>query len=101
MGVRVIIGSNERNLNNIESNWVTEQVNRRKKDGVPVCVKILISHDDINLALATSDCPSTPGRSRKLTGPEQEIVDLWHKLHLHESHFSAGNVVAFLKQLGV
>jgi len=99
--VRVIIGSNERNLNDIESNWVTEQVNRRKKDGALVCVKILINHGDINLALATTDCTSTPGRSRKLTKSEQEVIDLWHKLHLNESHFSAGNVVAFLKQLRV
>lgn len=101
MGVRVIIGSSERDLKNIEPNWITEQVNIRRRDGAPVCVKILIDHNDINLALATFDCPSSLGVRRKLTGPEKEVIDLWKKLHLSENQFSAGNLIAFLKQLRI
>lgn len=99
MGARVIIGSSERDLNNIEPNWISEQIDRRRRDGAPVCVKILIDQDNINLALATSDCPSSPGVRRTLTGPEKEVLDLWKKLHLTESQFSAGNLIAFIKQL--
>ena len=101
MGIRVLIGSSERDINNIEPNWINEQVNRRRSEGVPVCAKVIIEEGDINLSLATSDCPSTGGGNRRLTGPEKEVVDLWNKLHLSETNFSSGNLVAFLKQLRV
>lgn len=101
MGARVIIGATERDLDNIEPNWVAEQIRRRRHDRSPVCVKIIINQGDINLALATSDCPSSPSGRRQLTGPEREVVGLWNKLHLSENQFSAGNLIAFIKQLKV
>ena len=101
MGVRIIIGGSERNLNNIEPNWINEQLSRRKNDGIPVCVRVVIEHGDINISLATSDCSGSTGTSRRLTGPENEVVAIWDKLHLNENNFSSGNLVAFLKQLGI
>ena len=100
MGVRIIIGPIERNLNNIEPNWINEQISRRKADGVPVCIRVIIEQGDINISLATSDCPSSPGGRRKLTRAEEGAFDLWDKLHLNNNGFSSGNLVAFLKQLG-
>ena len=101
MGVRIVIGSSERNINNIDPNWINEQVNRRRNEGVPACVRIIIEEGDINLSLATSDCPSSDGVRRTLTGSENEVLDLWNKLHLSETDFSSGNLVAFLKQLRI
>lgn len=101
MGVRVVIGSSDRDINNIEPNWINEQIGRRKSEGVPVCVRVLIDHGDINISLATSDCPSSSSGNRRLTGPENEVVDLWKKLHLDKNDFSSGNLVVFLKQLGI
>ena len=101
MGARIIIGSSERDINDIEPNWINEQINKRRHESVPVCVRVLIDHGDINLSLATSDCSSSPGGSRKLTSPEREVVDLWNKLHLSENEFSSGNLIAFLAQVGI
>ena len=101
MGVRIVIGSSERDINNIDPNWINKQVNRRRNEGVTVCVRIIIEEGDINLSLATSDCPSSGGVRRTLTEPEDEVLNLWNKLHLSESGFSFGNLVAFLKQLRV
>lgn len=101
MGIRVVIGSSERDINDIEPNWINEQINKRQNDGVPVCVRVIIEEGDINLSLATSVCPNTAGNSRRLTRPENEVVDLWNKLHLSETNYSSGNLVAFIKQLKV
>jgi len=101
MSVRVIIGTSERDINNIEQNWINEQINRRRREKVPVCVNVIINHGDINLSLRTSDCPNTGGNIRNLTGAENEILDIWNKLHLSDTDFSSGNLVAFLKQIKI
>lgn len=58
MGIRIVIGTSEREINNIEPNWINEQLSRRRNEGSPVCVRIIIEVGDINLSLATSDCPN-------------------------------------------
>jgi hypothetical protein len=100
MSIKVQIGTNERDISNMESNWVNEQINRRKKDGVSVCVRVSINQRDINIKLATKACQG--GRSvggRTPNNHEKEIFDLWNKLHLNRESFSGGNLVAFLKQI--
>ena len=101
MGIRIVIGTSEREINNIEPNWINEQLSRRRNEGSPVCVRIIIEVGDINLSLATSDCPSSSGVRRRLTRAENEVLALWRKLHLDEANFSSGNLVAFLKQLKI
>jgi hypothetical protein len=99
MSIKVQIGTSERDISDIEPNWVNEQINRRKKDGVPVCVRVSINLGDINIALATTDCPGGGGGGRPPNRQEKEIFALWNKLHLNQESFSGGNLVAFLKQI--
>lgn len=76
MRVRIIIGSSECDLNNIEPNWINEQINRRRNDGVPLCARVIIETDDINIFLATPGCPRSSGLSRRLTRAENEVISL-------------------------
>lgn len=99
MSIIVQIGTSERDINDIEPNWVNEQINRRKKDGVPICVRVAIKQEDINMVLATKDCPGDGGGGRPPNRREKEIFDLWDKLHLNLESFSGGNLIAFLKQI--
>lgn len=99
MSIRIQIGKSERAIEEIEPNWITEQINRRRHEDVPVCVRITINTGSINLSLATSDCPKSSASSRKPNTQENEIFDLWERLHLNNSGFSPGNLVAFIKQL--
>lgn len=101
MEVRVIIGMSERVNGDIRPNWVTEQVNRTRSDGSPVCAKVIVKDTDIDLSFATSGCSGLGGGSRRLTGAENRMVDLWRKRHLNDDDFAPGNLVAFLKQFGI
>lgn len=56
MSIKIQIGPCERAIEEIEPNWITEQVNRRRHDNAKVCVMIKINTGSINLALATSGC---------------------------------------------
>ena len=101
MGVRVIIGMNERANGDITPQWITEQINRLRHDGASVCAKVILNdHNGVNLSFATSGCSGLGGGGGRLNDAQQRIVDLWRKLHLNNEDFAPGNLVAFLKQLG-
>jgi hypothetical protein len=97
--ITVYVGNDQRSLEDADEHWITQQVNRRRADELPVCVRIEIRVDGANLTLATPACQSFGGGGRPPNVLERRIFDLWEKLHLNMLNFSAGNVVAFLKQL--
>ena len=69
----------------------------RRKDGVPVCVEVLIRKDGLELTLATNDC-GLSGNGKPLNSQEHEIVALWKKMQLNTDSFTGGNLIAFLNQ---
>lgn len=99
--IRVIIGMSERENSQIKPSWITEQINRIRRDGSPVCAKVIVKDTDIDLSFATSGCSGLAAGRRTLTAAENRVVDLWRKRHLSDSDFAPGNLVAFLKQLGL
>jgi len=98
--IEVKIGTSTRNLNDITPSWINEQINRRKEDGAPVCVRVVFTTATLNIGLSSSECArSGGGTGRPFNSQEQEIIDLWNRSHLNENDFSGGNLVAFIKQL--
>lgn len=97
--IRVIIGDSERELSNISERWINEQINRRKRDGLAICVRVIINEDHLNLSLTTSGCPQSVTRGRAPNGYESEVFDLWDKRGLNRENFNGGNLIGFLKQL--
>ncbi len=99
MTIRVMIGSIEKDIADADPGWINDQINRRRHDGEPVCVKVTINEEPINVILTTSDCPNRGGGGRPPNTQESEILSLWKKLHLDDKDFTGGNLVAFLRQL--
>lgn len=100
--IKVKIGESERDLSDATPQWINEQINRRRNDGVSVCVRVFINTDSLNIKLSTPTCGSGGGGGgggRPPTRQEREVFALWDKLHLNTADFSGGNLVAFLKQL--
>ncbi|MBW8042338.1 MAG: hypothetical protein FVQ85_20405 [Planctomycetes bacterium] len=95
--VKIKIGGEERNLTEIDTSWINQQINRQRKDG-PVCVRVTIKHDPIDMILSSGDCPRAGG-GRQARPQEKEIFDLWDKHRLNETDFPSGQLVAFIKQL--
>jgi hypothetical protein len=98
--IRVKIAGIEKDISEVDPNWVNQQINGRRADGEVVCVQVTIHKDSVNLILITADCPhAISGSKYILTDIEHEILNLWRKLHLSESNFSGGNLIAFLHQV--
>lgn len=96
--ITIKIGNEERHLNEIDSQWINQQINRRRANGQSVCVRVIISHENLDMALSTPSCASGGG-DRVPNRFEQAIFNIWQKLGLNDVNFTGGNVVAFLNQL--
>lgn len=97
--ITIRISTDTRPLAEATESWINEQVNRRRRDEQNICVGVTINTSGINVSLATPGCGKSPGGGRPANGNELEIIDLWAKRGLSSSDFTAGNLIAFLKQL--
>lgn len=94
----VAIGESERSYEDASPHWINEQINRRRNDNFPVCVRVTIKKGAIDMILSTPCCSGGSG-GRAPRPQEQEIFELWDKRHMNNDDFTGGNLVAFLKQI--
>jgi hypothetical protein len=86
-------------LENVDEHWINQQINRRREDGLSVCVRVTIKEGDLDMILSTPTCGSGGGGGRPPRPHEKVVFDLWNRRGLNDAHFTGGNLVAFLKQL--
>lgn len=98
--VTVKIGESERTQSEVDESWVNQQINRRRAEGLQVCVRVTIKANDVDIILTTPGCASGGGGVRRLTDDEQRVLELWQQRGLSQLNFTGGNLIAFLKQLG-
>jgi hypothetical protein len=98
--ITVRIGTDEKDMSNsIDEQWINQEINRRRRDGETVCVRVTIHDADVQMMLSTPSCGGGGGAGRPPNVAEKEIFDLWAHRDLNQPGFTGGNVVAFLKQL--
>jgi hypothetical protein len=99
--ITIKIGVSERHFDNVDQvdeNWINQQINGLKKDKYSVCVRVSIHEEPVYLTLATPDCQTSGGGGRQPNEKEKEVFSLWDKLGLNTSSFHGGNLVSFFKQ---
>jgi len=97
--IRIRIGEAERELGTIDESWINQQINRRRADGLSVCVRVFIKEGDLDMVLSTPTCEPIGGGNRPSRPDELSVVNLWKQEKLNEPDFTGGNLIAFLKQL--
>jgi hypothetical protein len=98
MQVQVEIGGAIRRVSEADPQWINQQINARRRDGVPVCVRVTVEDSGVHLTLPTPGCESGGG-SRPATAEERPILELWRRHRLDRPGFTGGDLEAFLKQL--
>lgn len=98
--IRVSIADDERILQEASPDWISQQIERRRRDGLPVCVVVTINAGELSMRLSTPECGGGGG-GRAPTPEEAKILSLWGKRGLNQFGWQAGNVIAFLKQLSL
>jgi hypothetical protein len=94
----VSIAGDERSLQDASPDWITQQVERRRRDGLRVCVTVTIKTGELDMRLSTPECGGGGG-GRAPTVREAQVFNFWTKLHLNQPGWSPGNVIAFLRQV--
>ncbi|MGD9489197.1 MAG: hypothetical protein AB7W47_14360 [Calditrichaceae bacterium] len=97
--IKVKIGGIERDYDKANESWISQQINRRREDGIAVCVTVIVNDGDLNFILSTPTCGNTGGGRRPLRSDEKIILELWNQRGLNKPDFTGGNLIAFLKQL--
>jgi len=95
----VTIGSDSRPLQDADSQWVTQEINGRRRDKQSVCVHVSVQDPPVSVVLGTPTCGGGGGGGRSPNSEERRIFELWERHHLNTPDFTAGDLVAFLKQL--
>lgn len=96
--ISIRIGQAERSIDEASPAWIIQQINRRRRDSVAVCVTVLVNCPPVNVRLTTPACPGSPG-VRRPNHDEQRIIDLWKKHGLMDEKFAGGHLVSFLNEL--
>jgi hypothetical protein len=97
--IEIEIAGIRRKEHEADESWINQQINRRRADGLAVCVRIFIKSGALNFIISSQDCPQL-GRSKKsTTQQEQAIIDLWDKCKLATKEFQGGNLISFIKQV--
>jgi hypothetical protein len=81
MSVTVQIGTEIRSGDDASESWITDQINRRRRDDAALCVVVNVESSGVNLRLTTPAC-SGGGGGRPPNRLEQEIIDLWNERKL-------------------
>ena len=97
--ITITIGSERRDLDEADPSWIATQINRRRAEGVTVCVRVEVLTGDLNLALTQPGCSSGGGVGRPPNRREQQIFDLWNEMGLNTAGFAGGQVIAFVKRV--
>jgi hypothetical protein len=91
------IGEAEKSLNETTESWIVQQIKQRQENG-PVCVRVSVHGDGIDLLLATPGCGGGSGGGRVPNTREEELIAHWNARHLNTVEWAVGNLIAFLKQ---
>lgn len=97
--VKIQINGIEQELSSVSRSWIHEQINNRQKNRAPVCVRVFIKIDEVDIVLSSGDCPQFGSSGRKTTPKEDYLFELWESRHLKSSPINSGHLVAFLQQL--
>ena len=96
--ITVKIGTEARDYESADAQWIVQQIRGLERDGLPVCVRVKIEEGSINMTLSTRACGGGGGAWQP-NAQEQRVIDLWIKHHLDKPEINVGALVSFLREL--
>ena len=98
--IEIDINGQKYDFPDVNEGFINEQIRRRQKDGLPVCIRIHINQNGIDLSLSCGECGGGgAGGVRKPTIAGQEIFNLWKKFGCGGGEINPGKLIAFLNQI--
>lgn len=93
------VGSDSRSLDNWTESDIIQAINRRRKVGEIVCVRVhLVKLNCADASFTTPACAGGIGGGRQANPCERKLFEAWERNGLNQQNYEAENVVAFLRQ---
>ena len=99
LDITVKINTVEKKLNELSSDWINQEIIRYKKLNQPVCIRITIKGNGLDMLLQTASCAKSGSGGRRANDEELRIFAIWKKLGLDIEEYPMGKIIAFLKQI--
>lgn len=101
--IRIKIGESERELDNADAQWVTEQVRGYKRaNGSLPCVRVRVDESQATINLIAANCARSTGGGGGVpqwNQAESEVLEWWKRLHMDGFTWTQGNLQAFVEKL--
>jgi hypothetical protein len=95
---KIFIGNSEHHFCDVSESWIEHQVHERRRDGQPVCARVVLKAHSVDMVLATPNCAPGSGGGRQPNGKELDILRIWEKERLNDPLWTVGNLIAFVKR---
>lgn len=98
--ITVSIGSVSRtfSLGDVDEQWISAQINNRRKEGALPCVEITLEDGPWHLRFRTKNCPPPTG-GRQATPDEAKVLGFWDDIMRTEREVNPGAIISFLHRL--
>lgn len=93
------IGDEQRNITDVDEQWLSEQLRRRKASGGSTCIQVSLRTSSIDILLSTPECASGGGGGGRPPTPQERLLfEEWAKRGLNGHGYSVGDIVSFLQK---
>ena len=99
MRVQITIGDETLTYAQASKDWINKSFAHAKQEGYVPCVRVQILEPGIAMGLITPNCASVGGGGGTLSAAQKEIHEAWIRHHLSSTHYTGGNLIAFLNEL--
>jgi hypothetical protein len=97
--IKVKVGNEERDASAVDESWLRNQIEGRRADGRPPCVRVAIKAGDIDVMLSTPGCDRSAPSARRPRREEQNIFDEWEACGMNDVNFSVTDLRNFLARV--
>ncbi|EKD1484341.1 hypothetical protein AB6E05_10795 [Vibrio alginolyticus] len=95
--IRIEINEERQELAKTNPDWITEQIKGRLEQSIPVCVKVHITLENVNMTLSCGDCVSGASGGRLPNEEERRVLAIWEDFGCGKMPINISNIVKFLK----
>jgi hypothetical protein len=96
--IQVKIGPIQKELKDVDQNWVHEMIDLLRKSNEPECIIVTIEEPSINITFSKGCNRGGSSDTIRFNEQERKIIELWEK-HMGKDELVPGQLVAFLSQL--
>jgi hypothetical protein len=83
----------------VDEGWIAQTIRGLRADIQPICVRVTVVGDDVNVALTAGTCPAGTGAGRAPNPSERALLDLWARCGLAGTEFSPGQLIQCIKRI--